>query len=68
MPVHVNPDEPESSPMIISDAATHIVIAIEISKAYLRRNRRFIDQLHEIAHRGDAPSGAEATNTHRETD
>jgi hypothetical protein len=58
MPAYVDPDLPEASPLIIADAAGHIVIALEISKTTLRRHRRFIDQLHEIAHRGDstAPS------------
>jgi hypothetical protein len=68
MPAHINPDLPESSPMIIADAADHIVVALEVSKSYLRRHRRFIDQLHEISHRGDPAAGAEITNTHRETD
>jgi hypothetical protein len=38
-------DEPEASPMIISESATHIVIAVEIAKATLARHRRFIEML-----------------------
>jgi len=34
-----------ASPMIISDTGTHIVIAVEISKAMLARHLRFIEQL-----------------------
>ena len=36
--------ELEASPLIISQTDTHIVIAIEISKATLRRHRRFLQK------------------------
>ena len=45
MPVHDRPDLPEASPLIISESPTHIVIAVELSKATLARHRRFIEML-----------------------
>ncbi len=42
---HVPPDLPEASPMIISESRTHIVVAVEISKATLLRHMRFIEML-----------------------
>ena len=41
--------ELEASPLIISQTDTHIVIAIEISKATLRRHRRFLELLLAVA-------------------
>jgi hypothetical protein len=35
--------------MIIHESATHVVIALEISKAALARHRRFLEQLEMIA-------------------
>jgi hypothetical protein len=47
MPARTLPpdDLPEASPMIISSSATHIVVALEISRAALARHRRFLDAL-----------------------
>ena len=45
MPAHADPHAPEASPMIISESPTHIVVAMEISKATLARHRRFIEAL-----------------------
>jgi hypothetical protein len=45
VPVHQQPDTPEASPLIISESPTHIVVAIEIAKATLRRHRRFLELL-----------------------
>ena len=54
MPVHVPPDLPEASPIIISETETHIVVAVEIAKATLARHRRFIETLLEAAIRSEA--------------
>jgi hypothetical protein len=35
--------------MIISETQTHIVVAVEVSKATLTRHRRFLDQLVRLA-------------------
>ena len=35
-------DEPEASPLIISESDTHIVVAVEIAKATLARHERFL--------------------------
>jgi hypothetical protein len=51
MPAHINPDLPEASPIIISESPTHLVIAIEISKVFLARHRRFLEQLVAAAER-----------------
>jgi hypothetical protein len=45
MPVHTNNDLPSATPMIISESPTHIVVAVELSKATLARHRRFLEQL-----------------------
>jgi hypothetical protein len=45
MPVRIPPDLPDSSPLIISESPTHVVIAVEIAKATLARRRRFIEML-----------------------
>jgi hypothetical protein len=45
MPVHIPPQLREASPVIISETPTHIIVAIEISKARLARHRRFIENL-----------------------
>jgi len=42
--------------MIISESPTHIVVALEISKAMLAGSRRFFDALLEAAD-GRAPHG-----------
>jgi hypothetical protein len=39
----------EAKPIIISSSATHVLIAIEISKATLVRHRRFLQMLLEAA-------------------
>jgi hypothetical protein len=36
---------PEASPVIISTSHTHMMIAIEVSRATLTRNRRFLEML-----------------------
>jgi hypothetical protein len=53
MPVHIPPDLPEASPITISESATHVVIAVELSKATLGRHRRFLEMLLQAA----APPG-----------
>jgi hypothetical protein len=40
---------PQVSPVIISQSDTHILIAIEISRATLARHRRFLQMLLEAA-------------------
>jgi hypothetical protein len=45
MPVHIPPQLPEASPIIISETPSHIVVAIEIAKTTLARHRRFIENL-----------------------
>jgi hypothetical protein len=37
MPVHIRPDLPEASPIIISESETHIFVAMEIARATLAR-------------------------------
>ncbi len=39
--------------MIISETETHIVVAVEISKATLFRNMRFLENLVDVASRGE---------------
>jgi hypothetical protein len=53
MPVHIPPRLPEASPMIISETETHIIVAIEISKATLFGNMRFLENLVDVASRGE---------------
>jgi hypothetical protein len=53
MPAHDRPQTPEASPIIISESATHIVIAIEVPRATLERHERFLRMLLEAAHRPD---------------
>jgi hypothetical protein len=36
---------PEASPVIVSSSHTHIMIAIEVSRATLARSRRFLEML-----------------------
>lgn len=45
MPAHIQPGELPASPMIISDSPTHVVIALEISKAEIARHLQFIESL-----------------------
>jgi hypothetical protein len=45
MPAFTTPDLPEASPIIISESPTHVVIAVELSKATLARHRRFLEML-----------------------
>jgi hypothetical protein len=56
MPVHIPPPWPpeffSSGPMIISETPTHIVVAVEVSKATLALHRRFLDQLIRLATEG----------------
>ena len=49
MPVHIPPESPEASPMVISESPTHIVVTIEIAKTTLARNRRFLEMLLQAA-------------------
>ena len=53
MPVHIPPELPEASPMIISESPTHVVIAVEVAKVTLLRHARFLQLLLEAA----APPG-----------
>ena len=52
---HVNDNYPPAgvSPIIISQSETHILIAVEISKAELARNRRFLENLLILANRAN---------------
>ena len=54
MPVHIPPSLPEAAPMIISETETHIIVAVEISKATLFRNMRFLENLVDVASRGES--------------
>ena len=45
MPVHIPPQLPEASPMIISETETHIIVAVELAKVTLARHRRFNETL-----------------------
>jgi hypothetical protein len=54
VPVHIPPDLPEASPLVISETETHVVIAIEIAKATLARHQRFLESLLAAASRSDA--------------
>jgi hypothetical protein len=56
MPVHIPPDLPEASPIIISESPTHIVIALEIPKATLGHHRRFLELLLAAAVSVELPS------------
>jgi hypothetical protein len=57
MPYHLNPSElPAAPPMIISESPTHIVVALEISKAMLVGYRDFFEAFLEAAD-GRAPRG-----------
>jgi hypothetical protein len=51
MPVHIPPNLPEASPIIISESPTHIVIAVELAKTTLARHRRFLEMLLQAAAR-----------------
>jgi hypothetical protein len=54
MPARIPPgDIPASgSPIIISEGATHFVIAFEIAKAELAQHRRFLESLLAAADQG----------------
>jgi hypothetical protein len=54
MMVSIPPDLPEASPMIIAETETHVIVAVEIAKATLFRNMRFLENLLAIASRGEA--------------
>jgi hypothetical protein len=54
MMVHIPPELPEASPMIISETETHIIVAVEIPKSTLSRNMRFLKNLLAAASRGEA--------------
>jgi hypothetical protein len=54
MPIHIPPDLPDASPIIISETETHIVVAVEIAKATLARHRRFLQSLLAAASRSEA--------------
>ena len=45
MMVHILPELPEASPMIIAETETHIVVAVEIAKTTLLRHMRFLENL-----------------------
>jgi hypothetical protein len=59
MPVHIPPGGvPPASPMILSETESHIIVAVEISKAALQRHLRFLQNLVAVATRApdeDAP-------------
>jgi hypothetical protein len=55
MPVHIPPDLPEASPIIINESPTHVVVAVEIAKATLARHRRFLELLLAAAISVDLP-------------
>lgn len=38
-------EPPEASPIIISETATHLVVAMEIAKSTLHAHRRFLETL-----------------------
>jgi hypothetical protein len=54
MPVHITPNLPEASPMIVAETETHIVVTVEIAKATLFRNMRFLENLLDAGSRGEA--------------
>jgi hypothetical protein len=57
IPDHLNPGElPAAPPMIISESLTHIVVALEISKAVLAGYRHFFEAILEAAD-GRTPHG-----------
>jgi hypothetical protein len=56
MPVHIPPNLPEASPIIISESETHIVVAMEIAKSTLARHRRLLELLLAAAVSADLPS------------
>jgi len=53
--VHIPPDLPEASPIIISESESHIVVAMEIAKETLARHRRFLELLLAAAVSADLP-------------
>ena len=53
--MHIPPNLPEASPIIISESPTHIVVAVEIAKAMLARHRRFLELLLAAAVSVDLP-------------
>ena len=57
MPEYTIPQLPDASPMIIAETETHVVIAIEISKATLFRNMLFLEGLVDAGTRGEADGG-----------
>jgi hypothetical protein len=54
MPAHIHPDDLPAAPtvMITGETETHVVVAIEISKAVLTCYRRLFEQLIEAAEDG----------------
>jgi hypothetical protein len=55
MIVHIPPgDLPSAPPIIIGETETHIIVAVEIAKATLFRNMRFLENLVDAATRGEA--------------
>jgi len=55
MPARIPPQLLEASPIIISESATHVVIAVELSKATLFRNMRFLENLVDAGSRNGVP-------------
>jgi hypothetical protein len=53
MPVRVPPQLPDASLMIIGETETHIIVAVEISKARLFRNMRSLENLVDCTSRGE---------------
>jgi len=56
MPAFTRPPEHGASPVIISESATHVVIAFEIPRAALAWHRRFLEAL--IAAALETPGGS----------
>jgi len=51
--VHIPPELPEASPMVISESRTHVTIVLEISKRRLLRSMRFLESLVDAGTRGE---------------
>jgi hypothetical protein len=45
MPAFTRDDESEIGAVIISESATHVVVAIELNRELLARHRRFLEML-----------------------
>ncbi len=53
MPAHCNPEpDSEITAMVIAEAATHVTVAVQIERSWLRRHRRLLEQLLAAAREG----------------